>query len=171
MPHLKQSRAMVYPATARLAFIAAGVCGLFDVATGPAIHFPITFVVPVLVAAWVGSIRASLVLSVSLVLARASFESHLWHVEQSGPAMLANAVLRALVLATVAGLAYVAGMSTRRVAVLEGILPICGQCKRIRDDQGRWQSVERYVSEHSHAIVSQCACPACSAERHGRPEG
>jgi PAS domain S-box-containing protein len=48
-----------------------------------------------------------------------------------------------------------------RVKSLEGILPICAHCKRIRDDQGRWHAVETYVSEHSNADFSHSICPIC----------
>src|SRR5262249_33528436 len=38
-----------------------------------------------------------------------------------------------------------------RLRVLNGILPICSSCKRIRDESGRWQEVEIYVRDHSEA--------------------
>ncbi len=50
-----------------------------------------------------------------------------------------------------------------RVRRLEGILPICASCKRIRDG-GAWQSVERYVAARSDAEFSHGICPDC-AER------
>lgn len=47
------------------------------------------------------------------------------------------------------------------VRTLEGILPICASCKKIRDDQGQWSHVEAYVSEHSKAEFSHGICPDC----------
>jgi transcriptional regulator with GAF, ATPase, and Fis domain len=44
---------------------------------------------------------------------------------------------------------------------LRGIIPICSYCKKIRDDQGYWNQVEQYVSEHSEAKFSHGICPAC----------
>lgn len=44
---------------------------------------------------------------------------------------------------------------------LSGMLPICGQCKRIRDDVGYWQSVEHFVTTHSDAEFTTGYCPAC----------
>jgi hypothetical protein len=41
------------------------------------------------------------------------------------------------------------------------MLPICAACKKIRDDQGYWQAVERYISEHSEAQFSHGLCPDC----------
>jgi len=48
-----------------------------------------------------------------------------------------------------------------RVRTLSGMLPICAACKKIRDDQGYWQAVERYISEHSEAQFSHGLCPDC----------
>jgi DNA-binding response OmpR family regulator len=44
---------------------------------------------------------------------------------------------------------------------LEGLLPICSYCKRIRRDGGAWQEVELYVREHSEADFSHSVCPSC----------
>jgi PAS domain S-box-containing protein len=48
-----------------------------------------------------------------------------------------------------------------RAKTLAGLLPICACCKRIRDDQGYWQQVEAYISEHSEAIFTHGICPDC----------
>ncbi len=50
-----------------------------------------------------------------------------------------------------------------QVKQLQGILPICAHCKKIRDDQNYWQKVEHYVSEHSEARFSHSICPDCYA--------
>ena len=47
------------------------------------------------------------------------------------------------------------------VKQLHGLLPICAWCHKIRDDGNYWQSVERYVSEHSDARFSHTICPEC----------
>ena len=44
---------------------------------------------------------------------------------------------------------------------LEGVLPICMHCKRIRDDRGGWSPVEAYVTARSKATFSHGICPAC----------
>lgn len=49
----------------------------------------------------------------------------------------------------------------REVKSLRGLLPICGQCKKIRDDQGQWQAVEIYIKAHSEADFSHGICPEC----------
>ena len=47
------------------------------------------------------------------------------------------------------------------VKQLSGLLPICAHCKKVRDDQGFWQQVERYISAHSEATFSHGLCPDC----------
>jgi phosphoserine phosphatase RsbU/P len=48
-----------------------------------------------------------------------------------------------------------------RVKQLQGLLPICSYCKKIRDDRNYWQQVESYISEHSEAQFSHSICPDC----------
>ena len=47
------------------------------------------------------------------------------------------------------------------VKKLQGILPICSYCKKIRDDHGAWQGIEQYVRERSDAQFSHGICPDC----------
>ena len=48
-----------------------------------------------------------------------------------------------------------------RVKLLSGLLPICSNCKRIRDDQGSWSQVETYISSHSDTTFTHGICPEC----------
>lgn len=50
------------------------------------------------------------------------------------------------------------------VKQLSGLLPICANCKRIRDDQGEWSNLERYISARSNAEFSHGICPTCRDE-------
>ncbi len=51
--------------------------------------------------------------------------------------------------------------SLHRVKQLQGLLPICSYCKKIRNDSNYWQQVEAYISEHSEAQFSHGVCPDC----------
>jgi len=56
-----------------------------------------------------------------------------------------------------------------QVRTLEGLLPICAWCKRIRDEEqdGEWLSVEHYIARKTSAEFSHGICPQCVAEmRH-----
>lgn len=47
------------------------------------------------------------------------------------------------------------------VKSLQTILPICWSCKKIRDDENYWQSVEGYISRHTNTTFSHSICPSC----------
>lgn len=49
----------------------------------------------------------------------------------------------------------------RRIQKLSGLLPICSHCKKIRDDRGYWNELEKYISDHSDAEFSHAICPGC----------
>lgn len=51
--------------------------------------------------------------------------------------------------------------STEECEVLEGLLPICAECKKIRDDSGEWNKLEGYITSHSDARFSHSICPSC----------
>ena len=48
-----------------------------------------------------------------------------------------------------------------RVKQLQGLLPICSYCKKVRDDQNYWQQVDSYISKHSEVAFSHSICPTC----------
>ena len=49
-----------------------------------------------------------------------------------------------------------------KVKTLSGLLPICANCKRIRDDEGYWHDVAVYIRDHSEAEFSHGLCPDCA---------
>ncbi|MBI2408801.1 MAG: tetratricopeptide repeat protein [Gemmatimonadetes bacterium] len=53
------------------------------------------------------------------------------------------------------------------VRTLSGLIPICASCKKVRDDQGYWNSVESYISSHSDARFSHGICHTCAVELYG----
>lgn len=50
------------------------------------------------------------------------------------------------------------------VRTLSGLLPICANCKKIRDDRGYWNQIELYIREHTDADFSHGVCPECTRE-------
>ncbi len=52
-----------------------------------------------------------------------------------------------------------------QVKQLQGLLPICSYCKKIRDDHNYWQQVEGYLMKHSDVQFSHGICPQCWKER------
>ena len=51
------------------------------------------------------------------------------------------------------------------IKVLQGLLPICAYCKKIRDQQNTWQRLESFITQHSNAEFSHGVCPSCY-EKH-----
>jgi CheY-like chemotaxis protein len=49
-----------------------------------------------------------------------------------------------------------------QVKQLQGMLPICSYCKKIRNDQNYWQRVEGYISDHTNVEFSHGICPDCN---------
>jgi len=56
------------------------------------------------------------------------------------------------------------------VKQLEGIIPICSYCKKIRDDRDSWHGLEKYITEHSEAKFSHGICPTCFEEEKRKIE-
>jgi hypothetical protein len=48
---------------------------------------------------------------------------------------------------------------------LKGLLPICSYCKKIRNDEGYWEKIEKYIKSHSAAEFTHGICPECFAEQ------
>ena len=54
-----------------------------------------------------------------------------------------------------------------KVKTLQGMLPICAHCKKVRDDQGYWTRIEEYIRAHSEAQFTHGICPDCIKEHYG----
>ncbi|PTY05710.1 hypothetical protein DB347_15205 [Opitutaceae bacterium EW11] len=54
---------------------------------------------------------------------------------------------------------------TAQVRELEAILPICGYCKKVRNDGNYWEQIEDYLSRHAGAPLSPGVCPDCYQAR------
>lgn len=57
----------------------------------------------------------------------------------------------------------------REVHQLQGLLPICSYCKRIRDEADAWSQIEEYVSRRTEAQFSHGICPTCY-DQHFKPQ-
>ncbi len=55
----------------------------------------------------------------------------------------------------------------KEVKILNGLLPICANCKKIRDDKGYWNNLESFIQNHSEASFSHGICSDCSDELYG----
>lgn len=60
------------------------------------------------------------------------------------------------------GIIHQLEQSLKEVKKLSGMLPICCSCKKIRDDKGYWNQVEKYISDHAEIKFSHGICPDCA---------
>jgi len=149
-------------------FIGVGILFL-DVMTGSFLMFPILFVVPVSLSGWFCSRRFAISLAILLPLGRFLIAAFL---ERAAPMiyLAANGLIRVAVLSFIAFLVSSARQTAalhERVRVLEGILPICGFCKAIRDEHGQWTQMEAYITRRSKAQFSHSICPKCIEIHYG----
>ncbi len=56
------------------------------------------------------------------------------------------------------------------IKTLSGLIPICANCKKIRDDKGYWNLIESYIQKHSKAQFSHSMCPDCMDETYGHED-
>lgn len=53
------------------------------------------------------------------------------------------------------------------IKTLQSLIPICSKCKKVRDDQGYWESVEVYFANHAESLFTHGLCPDCMEELYG----
>ena len=141
-----------------------------DYVSGPAIQFPILFLIPVSLASWYSGYRWGLAFAVTMPLIRLYYGMS-WPVSLTAYDASINTVIRILVLG---GAAFLVSRTARqsqelarRVKVLEGILPVCSFCKKIRDQHGNWSPMEQYITERSEAQFTHGFCPECGERHYG----
>lgn len=54
----------------------------------------------------------------------------------------------------------------KRIKTLEGLIPICARCKKIRNDDGYWEEVEIHICNHTKADFTHGLCPTCTKEMY-----
>jgi hypothetical protein len=134
--------------------------GLVDWLTGYELNFFVFYFLPVSLAAWFLGFGSSVTLAVLSALVwfgadttirLASFLVIGWSVSRMRQALVrehdtAESLRRAL----------------SEIKVLEAFLPICAQCKKIRNEQGVWEPLEVYIGQHSKTQFSHGYCPECA---------
>ena len=141
------------------------VVALMDYVTGPSIHSAVLFYfIPVAMAAWSGALWWALGLASIWPFLRLYIES-LWHVTAPWALTIDDTLLNWIVSAGFAALVWHVVRQERRLRVLQGMLPICGFCKRIRSG-AEWQQMEQYITDHSEAQFSHTFCPECRKQHY-----
>jgi len=85
------------------------------------------------------------------------------HLIVGGVVMVVTAVLFGIVSAYLLRLEK----TIETLNTLKGLLPICSNCKKIRDPENAWHALEQYLSERSDILFTHSICPECYKELYG----
>jgi hypothetical protein len=134
---------------------------LLDLVSPRWLLFPILFVIPVVLSGWFCSVRLAYALAVVLPFGRFLIATF---VEDPSAVIYhaANGLIRVAVLGLLAFLIGRLVRQAKEIKRLQGLLPICMHCKRIRDKNDDWQQLEAYISGHSEAQFSHGLSPECA---------
>lgn len=150
--------------------------GWVDWITGTELNFFVFYFLPVATAAWLLGLGAAVTISILSTtvwflandLAGQTFSTHRFAVWNTGIRLVsflsigyAIARMRQL-LDREQATSTALQKALSEVKVLEAFLPICAQCKKIRDAQGKWQQIESYISQHSNTQFSHGYCLECA---------
>jgi hypothetical protein len=163
---------------AAVSVAAALVIGLLEYGTVFAFRMEIIYLIPILYATWyVGrstGIALSLlppvvILSVDLLTGegRSLFPIRIWNISMYFAVFILGTLLAHKLRVTLAERnSLISRMQNAMNAVeeLSGILPICANCKKIRDDDGYWHDVDVYIANHSKAEFTHGMCAQCAAK-------
>ena len=140
----------------------------FDYTYGPQIRFPILFIIPIWLASWYVSKEFGMSLAIILPLIRFGFNMF----SEIDITLLESAINAVLRIITFVLIVYVTRYAIqtqtleKRLQRLEGILPICSFCKRIRVGDKEWVNLEEYITAHSEAQLSHGLCQDCAREHY-----
>jgi hypothetical protein len=155
----------LHPVT--LAALAVAILVL-DYLTGPHVHIEILFVFPVAFATWnYGRVWGS-VIATALPLVRIVSLYFVWQPTSSWALEAADTAIDLVVLLVLVQVIGYIARQRRAIQVLHGMLPICGFCKRIRDESGGWLQLEQYIADRSEASFSHTFCPDCGRTHYGK---
>jgi hypothetical protein len=161
-------------------FALVGLVGVIDYLTGYELAFSISYLIPIALSTWLLGRPTGIVMSVAgagswliIDLLAGHLYSHpaipYWNATvRLGFFLIVTYTLTALRASQERQKELIAELQSTldKVKLLEGILPICSFCKKIRDKNNRWNTMEGYVTSHSEAQFSHTFCPDCAKEHY-----
>jgi hypothetical protein len=136
-----------------------------DYLTGPLIRFPIMYLLPVVLASWYNGRYWGLVFAVGMPLVHLTYRKF-WITPFGFTDVAVNAAIQIAVFSAFGCLVHKVAVQKRaleqEIRTLQGILPICSFCKRIRNLDGEWESLEGYITKRSEAEFSHGICAQCA---------
>jgi hypothetical protein len=164
-PNVSRSRSTSATSPFYWLFLSA-VCLAVEYYSGPYIQFPIVYLVPVSLASWYSGRRWGLGLALVLPLFRLAYRP-VWDPPWTLAESAINAAIRITVFASFAwSIDRIAGQmrALKQMYLLEGMLGVCGACKKIRDKTGGdWQTLDAYVTRHPEEFTREW-CPDCQKQ-------
>ena len=147
-----------------LSFLFVPVCMAVDYLTGPRIFFPIFYLLPFSIISYHLPLRLSLPIVILLPFTRFFFHRE-WQSDFLLFETIINTFSRILIFTAISFLINSLAEKTRKlsrdIGLMAGILPICAECKRIRNENGEYVALENYISDHSRTRFSHDICPEC----------
>jgi hypothetical protein len=151
------------------------ILGWIDWKTGYELKVDVFYFLPVGLAAWYLGLGAAVIVAMMSSLIWFGADVMAGHTYSSPVYAVWNTLIRLSSFAAIGwALSMIRGLllaerksaedlrrTLAEIKLLEGLLPICAQCKKIRNDQGLWQPMETYIGEHSSAQFSHGYCPDC----------
>jgi hypothetical protein len=152
--------------------------GFVDYVTGYDFGFFIFYFIPISIVAWALGARKAYMISVLCAVvwfvsdwyARQPYSYALYSVWNSAIRLLSFVVISYAVskihflLNEERKISKELQDALDQVKTLSGLLPICAWCKKIRNDSGYWQQIEKYVEEHSDVQFSHGLCQECASK-------
>ena len=167
-----------FPAWGWAVIAVACVLGLgwVDWKTGYELNFFLFYFVPVSIGAWFLGLGASVSLAVFSALVWFGADLLSAHAYSSTAYAVWNTTIRLVSFLAIGWsisrmrhaldrerhTAEILLRALSEIKVLEAFLPICAQCKKIRDERGSWQPLETYIVAHSNTQFSHGYCPECA---------
>jgi hypothetical protein len=128
---------------------------------GPLWYYTYPMVALILVGPLLGSVAAVLLLLISILLLVEPFDA-LMMTTYSSEFLLRFFMSYSIVLFLAFSYEFQKYRTRKQIKRLSSLLPICSNCKNVRDDRGYWNEIEAYFAEHSKAEFSHSICPECA---------
>lgn len=166
-----------------VAIAALGAVGAVDYVTDKELGFYVFYFIPVALLAWRVGRPSAIVMSVcatSVWYASDTLSGHAYSSEWirawNSCVRLASFLAIGLTvaracrsLASERALNLELSHTLAEVRQLSGLLPICASCKKIRNDHGYWEQVEKFISNRTQADFTHSLCPDCEARLYPEP--
>ncbi len=152
------------------------VIGFLDWITGTELNFFVFYFLPVALSAWFWGLEFSVVLAVFSALVWFGADVLSGHLYSNNYYAVWNTIIHLVSFLSigffVSKMRYALdgeqknsealGQALSEVKVLEAFLPICSQCKKIRNQQGVWQQFEVHIGQQTGTQFSHSYCPDCA---------